>query len=280
MKVLPFVPSAGSSAEEVDAREPRLFAFVGQELCVRATEGGIEIPRGGDLAAAGVALGRTLALGTLGGDPCRFAALPADAKEPLRAAGLSLRGLRSLFGSIDDGTFAAAGLGASLSHFEETARFCGRCAAALEWKTKERGKVCPACGRDVYPHVSPCVIVLVEDRERDAALLTRSARFPPGMYGLVAGFVEPGESLEECVAREVLEETGVRVDEIRYVASQPWPFPSQLMVGFEARYAGGELTVDETELEDARWFARDAMPKLPPPISIARALLDRWLGRR
>jgi NAD+ diphosphatase len=107
--------------------------------------------------------------------------------------------------------------------------------------------------------------------------MTRQARFPPGMYGLVAGFVEPGETLEACVAREVGEETGVRVAGVRYFGSQPWPFPHQVMIGFVASYAGGEVVVDHDELEDARWFDRAAMPPLPPRISIARALVDDWL---
>lgn len=109
--------------------------------------------------------------------------------------------------------------------------------------------------------------------------MTRQARFPAGMYGLVAGFVEPGETLEACVAREVHEETGVDIADIAYFGSQPWPFPHQIMVGFTARYTGGELRVDTRELEDARWFHRDALPLLPPPLSIARKLIDAWLAR-
>jgi NAD+ diphosphatase len=119
--------------------------------------------------------------------------------------------------------------------------------------------------------------MIVRVARGDSILMTRQARFPPGMYGLVAGFMEPGESLEGCVAREVLEETGVRVRNIRYFGSQPWPFPHQVMIGFTADHAGGEIVVDTSELEEAAWFDRGNMPMLPPPFSIARKLVDDWL---
>jgi NAD+ diphosphatase len=255
----------------------RYFTFAGAEL-VAAASPELRHPSPAELVAAGVDLGTALAVGTLHGEPCRVVRVEGAARDALFAGGYSARGLRSLFGVVDDATFAAAGLSASLAHFDETTRHCGRCGERLVWKESERGKRCPSCAREVYPHVAPCSIVLVEDRTGDRVLLTRSARFPAGMYGLVAGFLEPGESLEECAAREVREETGVAVDEIHYAGSQPWPFPSQVMVGFVARYAGGELVVDTRELEDARWFPRSAMPKLPPPVSIARRLIDRWLA--
>ena len=124
--------------------------------------------------------------------------------------------------------------------------------------------------------ISGCMIVRVA--RGDSILMTRQPRFPPGMYGLVAGFMEPGESLEGCVAREVLEETGLRVRNIRYFGSQPWPFPHQIMIGFTAEYESGEIVVDTRELEEATWFERASMPMLPPPLSIARKLVDDWLS--
>lgn len=274
---------SGASPHPVDGshRDPIVFSLQDQDLLVRRSDAGFSFPRRSELDAAGVRFERCVSLGSLDGEPCVVASLDASVRERLERSvvpGLTLRGLRSLFGALDDATFAAAGLAAQLAHFDDTSRRCGRCGEELAWKAEERAKRCPSCSREVYPHVSPCAIVIVEDPARDAILMSRGARFPEGMYGLVAGFVEPGESLEACAAREVLEETAIRIEDVRYAGSQPWPFPSQLMVGFTARYAGGEIVVDETELEDARWFARDAMPMLPPVVSIARRLIDRWLA--
>jgi NAD+ diphosphatase len=141
-------------------------------------------------------------------------------------------------------------------------------------------RVCPACGTQHHPRTDPVVIMLVTDGDR--ALLGRQAQWPAGRYSALAGFVEPGESLEEAVAREVREEAGVRVDDVRYRSSQPWPFPTSLMLGFSARWAGGEPVVRDGELEDVGWFARQAIVdgdvQLPPPTAIARRLIDEWLG--
>jgi NAD+ diphosphatase len=140
----------------------------------------------------------------------------------------------------------------------------------------EHARECPACGLIAYPRIAPAVMCLVT-RAREI-LLARSPHFPPGMYSALAGFVEPGESLEQCLAREVLEETGVRIANPRYFASQPWPFPHSLMIAFVADYAGGEITPAPDEIEDAQWFTLDALPKLPKRISIARRLIDGVVG--
>ena len=141
-------------------------------------------------------------------------------------------------------------------------------------------RVCPVCGTQHHPRTDPVVIMLVTDGDR--ALLGRQAQWPAGRYSALAGFVEPGESLEEAVAREVREEAGVRVADVRYRSSQPWPFPSSLMLGFSARWAGGEPAVHDAELEDVGWFTRAAIVGgdvlLPPPTAIARRLIDEWLG--
>jgi NAD+ diphosphatase len=280
-------PSASIRTEPGKSVDPVVFAYLGQELVVAETGNLVSLPRKSELEARGMTVGHSLVVGSLDGEDCLVATLDPSARERLlvsnevasSAARFSLRGLRSMFGAVDEAVFAAAGLAAQLAHFDDTSRHCGKCGTPLVWKVDERGKHCPLCDRDVYPHVSPCAIVLVVDQARDAVLLTRGARFPKGMYGLVAGFVEPAESIEECAAREVLEETGIRIDSIDYAGSQPWPFPSQLMVGFVARYASGDIVVEPKELEDARWFTRDAMPILPPPVSIARRLIDRWLAK-
>jgi NAD+ diphosphatase len=149
-------------------------------------------------------------------------------------------------------------------------------------------RVCPSCGAEHHPRTDPVVIMLVVDGDRDRVLLGRQAAWPAGRYSALAGFVEPGESLEDAVAREVLEESGVEVTGARYVSSQPWPFPSSLMLGFEASYAGGSPVAADGELEDARWFSRSELEDaaaergsflLPPPLAIARRLIDGWLAR-
>jgi NAD+ diphosphatase len=141
---------------------------------------------------------------------------------------------------------------------------------------EERCMVCHDCGLTNYPRISPAIIVLV--RRQGQALLAHSARFPSAFYSTLAGFVEPGETLEETLEREVREESGISVTNIRYFGSQPWPFPHSLMVGFTADFAGGEIVVDGKEIMDARWFSADQLPEIPPKLSIARQLIDAWVA--
>lgn len=186
--------------------------------------------------------------------------------------------LRALHGRVDDVEWTLAGRAVQLVEWARTSRFCGRCGAPTEPVAGERARRCPACGLLAFPRLAPAVIVLVE---RDGeVLLARGHAFPPGMHSCVAGFVEPGETLEEAVHREVAEEVGVEVTGVGYAGSQPWPFPHSLMIGFTARWAGGEIAVDETEIASAGWFRADAMPPVPPPMSIARSLIDGWLARQ
>lgn len=219
-----------------------------------------------------LALPAPIAVGVLFGRPV-FA---ASIDEHTAVEGALEVGLRPLGAQLDEHTFAAISLAAQLVYFARTHRYCARCASPLVAIDGSRARLCAPCKHEWYPRVSPCAIVLVHDGDR--VLMTRHARFPPGMYGLIAGFVEPSESIEQCAAREAFEECGVRLRDVRYFGSQPWSFPHQLMLGFTAQYAGGELVVDHSELEDARWFRRDALPTLPPKISIARKLIDAWSG--
>ena len=185
-------------------------------------------------------------------------------------------GIRNLFGRFDDETFALVGRASQIAHWLDTHRFCGRCGAKTEPSATERALACATCKLSVYPRINPAVIVLV--RKGDRALLARSARFPVPFFSTLAGFVEAGESLEDTVAREILEEAGIEVKNVRYFGSQPWPFPSQLMIGFTAEHAAGELRLDAEELAEADWFAADDLPMLPPKFSIARALIDAWIA--
>jgi NAD+ diphosphatase len=213
---------------------------------------------------------RTLYLGRLGGTDCWAAELPKDAPAP--AQGHSWEGLRTLFTVLDDAHFALAGRAVQLIDWDRTHQFCGRCGARTEAKREERARFCAACKLSAYPRVAPATMMLVT-RGREL-LLGRSPHFPPGMYSALAGFVEPGESLEQCVRREVAEEVGVRVNNIRYFASQSWPFPHSLMIAFVCDWESGEIRPQEGEIEAANWFEVLQLPKLPSKISIARRLID------
>jgi NAD+ diphosphatase len=175
---------------------------------------------------------------------------------------------------LPDDLLSLGGMALQALYWDGTSGHCPRCGDRTERIAGEFGKVCPGCRYEHYPHLHPAVIVLVGDGDR--VLLTRKTAWAPGRYSLVAGFVDNGESLEGCVLREVREEVGVEVRDIRYVGSQNWPFPSQLMIGFVAAYAGGEVVIDRDELEDARWFPVRALPSLPSRHSIARFILDRF----
>ena len=186
--------------------------------------------------------------------------------------------LMSLFGSVDEATWAAAGRAVQLVEWRRNHRFCGRCGTPTEDSDHERARRCPACGLLAFPRLAPAVIALVE-REDGRALLARNAHWPASMYSCLAGFVEPGETVEDAVRREVFEEVGVRVGALRYFGSQPWPFPHSLMLGFHADYAGGDIRCDDDEIAEASWYAPDALPGIPGPMSIARRLIDDWVAR-
>ena len=205
---------------------------------------------------------RTLYVGCLDGTHCWAAEAPPDAVAP---PGTGWAGLRSLFTVLDDAQFAVAGRALQLVDWDRTHQFCGRCGTRTTVQSEDRARVCPACKLSVYPRIAPAIMALI--RKGSQVLLGRSSHFPTGMYSALAGFVEPGETLEQCVAREVEEEVGLRVSRIRYFASQPWPFPHSLMIAFFAEHESGEI-------EDAKWFDVLQLPKLPSRISIARRLID------
>lgn len=213
-----------------------------------------------------------LYIGTWQGKPCRLLDLTGQEN----FSGFAVENMLASAPRIPIDLLSLGGTASQILHWERGSRHCSLCGAEMQRLSGEWGKKCLSCGYAHYPHIHPCVIVLV--RRAGEVLLARKAGWPPGRYSLVAGFLDLGECLEEAVAREVLEETGVRVRNIRYVGSQCWPFPSQLMAGFVADYAGGEIVIEEEELEDVRWFPLEALPLLPPRRSIARYLLDNFLN--
>lgn len=266
-----FVP--GIAPPAVQSEPAWWFAFVGNKLLVRQERTGSQIPQLISLEEIGLISVRTQFLGTLDDQPCYSAELPQDAVAP---DGMSLRGLRELYGTLDEDVFMLSGRAIQIVEWDRTHQYCGHCATPMTQLPHERAKRCPNCRLVNYPRLSPAIIVLVSRDEE--LLLARAHRFPPGMYSILAGFVEPGESLEETVVREVREEVGIDVTDIRYFGSQPWPFPNSLMIGFTATYARGDIAIEPQELVDAGWFNKHNLPKLPPQLSIARKLIDWFIA--
>jgi NAD+ diphosphatase len=213
-----------------------------------------------------------LLVGQWQGLPCYAAELDALPTLPAGEA----TPLRAIFGQAGEAAFALAGRAVQLLDWQKNHRFCGQCGTPTTRQCGELAMICPACGLLVYPRLSPAVMVLV--RHGDQLLLARSPRFKPGVYSALAGFVEAGESVEECARREVREEVGIEIANLRYFASQPWPFPNSLMLAFFADYAGGTIRPDPEEIEAADWFTLDRLPTLPEPISISRRLIDAACG--
>lgn len=253
-----------------------VFAFQGSRLLVRYP--GFEVPEVAALGPAPPVVAGPVGVGSLGGRSCYALALEPAA----RVEGLVAVGLRDLFAEINEPAVVAMA-----SRAWETVEwwfahaYCGRCGTPTRVAGEELARVCPACGALHFPRITPAVITLVHRGQE--VLLARDRRFRPGFYALLAGFVEPGETLEQAVAREVREEVGLEVEDIRYFGSQSWPFPSQLMVGFFARYRAGEIRIQEAEISDARWFSIDGLPtpeNRPADFSIAGRLLAAFAEGR
>jgi NAD+ diphosphatase len=262
----------GFQAAEAPPGARLWFGCQGNRILVRSNGGRPCIPEAAGIGELGLAPAWVHYFGQWDGKGC-CAVWPGEQAEA--PAGFEWVGLRELFGRMEDELVWAAGRAAQLVHWHHTHRFCGRCAAPTQDHPGERAKLCPGCGLLNHPRVTPAIIVaVVRDRR---LLLAHSHRFTARFFSVLAGFVEPGETLEECVRREVFEEVGVRVKTIRYFGSQPWPFPDSLMVAFTAEHAEGEIRVDANEISEAGWYAADALPQVPPPISIARRLID-WFS--
>ncbi|MDD1730154.1 MAG: NAD(+) diphosphatase [Methanospirillum sp.] len=185
--------------------------------------------------------------------------------------------VRELSGKVPDNDMAIASYAVRILDFDRSNTFCGRCGAQTRPLTTERARICTACSRITYPRISPAIIVLIKKGEE--VLLARSPNSPLGFFSVIAGFNEPGENLEQTVHREVDEEVGITVRNLRYFGSEPWPFPDSLMIGFVADHAGGEIRIDNLEIEAAGWFTRDSLPPFPSKTSITRSLIEAWIRR-
>lgn len=251
------------------------FAFQGNKLLVYLESSSISIPYLLDFKELGLTPLSQHYLGRLDKQHCYAVELAEGTAPP---TGMSFGGLRQVYGRLDEALFWIATRAVQVVDWDRTHQFCGQCGTPTKTSLIERAKECPRCGLLHFPRLSPAIIVLVEHGQE--LLLARSRHFLPGMYSVLAGFVEPGETLEEAVAREVKEEVGLTVKEIKYFGSQPWPFPHSLMVGFTAKYHGGEISLQDPEIEDAGWFTADNLPTLPGKISIARKLIDWFVEKQ
>jgi NAD+ diphosphatase len=207
----------------------------------------------------------------------KSADLPTDMPLPAEWRGIPMRQALSLMDVMVDGNGPMGWLlrAYHIVQWRRESVFCGSCGGRNEAAANSLARRCPVCGRQEFPRISPAIIVIIINDE-DKVLLAHNKQFTPGVYSLIAGFNEPGETLEATVVREVREEVSLELHDIRYVASQPWPFPNSLMLGFSARYAAGAIKVDGAEIEDARWFTRDMLPELPGNGSVSRYLINRW----
>lgn len=194
------------------------------------------------------------------------------------ASGAQREDLRSAMGQVAESDAEPLAMAASLLNWGRKTQYCAACGGTLVAISEERYKACGQCQAHYYPPVSPCVIVLVS--KGDEVLLARSPRHKPGMFTLLAGFVEPGETVEQALAREVYEESGVRVRNLQYIASQPWPFAHNLMLGYHAEFESGELVLDKDELEAGGWFRIDQLPELPPMFTLSRQLIEQYIARK
>ncbi len=207
----------------------------------------------------------------LEGQPCKAFVVSHPIKE---SDEYCMTGLRASYDFIPLKQYHTAGKAFEILHWDQHSRFCPVCGTKTEMKDTIMKK-CPACGNEMYPSISAAILVLI--RKEDSLLLVHARNFKGTFYSLVAGFLETGETLEECVMREVKEETGLDIKNITYFGNEPWPYPIGLMVGFIADYAGGEISLQDEELSSGAFYTRENLPELPRKLSLARKMIDWWI---
>ncbi|MBL4938266.1 NAD(+) diphosphatase [Clostridium sp. YIM B02515] len=260
-------------AEHANKTNSYWFIFYSDKLLIKADDNKADIPFAKSLEDLNITAERTQYLGTLKGHPCYSAEISSDI---IDSKSLSFKSLRSLFSILEEDVFILAGKAFQIVNWDKTHQYCGKCGSETYTMESERAKKCPKCGFTSYPVLSPAVITaIIKDKK---ILLAHNRSFPGKRYGLIAGFVEPGETLEECVKREAMEEVGISIKSIRYLGSQPWPFPNSLMIGFTAEYESGEIKEDGEEIDAADWFEVNNLPEeLPSEISIANKIINWYI---
>lgn len=201
----------------------------------------------------------------------------AELNSPLDLTEFTWKSLRQIGQQVNEELFHLMGRALQIIHWDKDHQFCSKCGHVLDISLTERAKICPACRASYFPRLSPCIIVLI--KRQTEILLARSPHFKVGMYSTIAGFIEPGETAEQTVHREVFEEVGIKIKNLHYRFSQPWPFSDSLMLGFTAEYNAGEIVIDGNEIEDAAWFSIDNLPLLPSSMSISRRLIDLFINK-
>ncbi|MBC2581817.1 NAD(+) diphosphatase [Clostridium sp. DJ247] len=245
------------------------FVFNNNNLLVKSQDNNICFPNENDIRNLGLDICSLDFLTSKGNQEFLF----GETKQSLNKFNyMKFLSFRSLSGLIDESLYYLAGKAFHLINWDNTYKFCSRCGSIVVHKQDERAKACPKCNLVSYPKISPAVITAIIKENK--LLLAHNTNFPNKMHSVIAGFVEPGETFEECVSREVFEETGIKVKNIKYFGSQPWPFPDSLMIAFICEYASGELKIDGIELDHASWYSADELPNIPVNGSIARKLID------
>lgn len=244
------------------------FIFCKDELLL--TEGN-EVPKGSNPPIPLEAWQKLHHLPDLNGTPCYTARIDA----PVVEKGWKMTGLRATYDVLPKAVYQMAGKAQEILYWDSNTKFCGVCGAPMKLHT-DISKRCTNCGKEVWPALATAIIVAITRHHNEEILLVQSKSFKRDYMGLVAGFVETGETLEECVRREVMEETQIRIKNLKYFASQPWPYPCGLMVGFTAEYDEGELHLQTSELKKGGWYRYDHLPEIPGKVSLARRLIDHW----
>ena len=254
-----------------DHKRAKYFAFVGRQIMGVADAGAPRPLNDAELRWLDMEVQTQLYLGQHDNDPCYAVVVKGTPPDDYLVGDL-----RSWLGRTTPTIFYLAGRAQQSVAWHREHQYCGRCGAAMVEHAVDRAKHCAECGLISYPRLSPSIIVLISKGKE--ILLARNAQWPTSMYSTLAGFVEPGESIEQTVHREIKEEVGLDVRNLRYAGSQSWPFPNSLMLGFHCDYAGGEIVCQQEEIADARWFEANNLPNMPPKTAISRWLIDEFLG--
>ena len=265
-----YEPAVVSEANSLD--HGYCFIFRGSQLLVDTVHDGIRIPMLAGLQELALFPENAHFLGYLEGEPCYTSSVPKDKSEP---DGMTFQELKTLLGVMDYDISMLAGRASQIIDWDKTHRYCGRCGAANHDLPGERAKKCPECGFVSYPRISPATITAVIKENK--ILLAHARNYHGDVHSLIAGFLEPCETLEECAQREIMEEVGIKVKNIRYYGSQPWPFPNSMMIGFIAEYESSEICVDGYEIEKAGWFDTEHLPEMPGKMSIAYDIIQWFI---